>query len=214
VFDRFSQEDSSSTRAYGGLGMGLAIVRYIIEMHGGTVRALSEGEDKGATFVISIPILDRQATQHTPLSDAHLQHEAIASHPAELDGLKLLVVDDESDTCKMIAAAFRKCGSIVRTAERSTSALDVMDEWLPDIMIADINMPDIDGYQLIHEVRSRTPECGGKMPAVALTAMARIEDRVKALSAGYQMHVAKPVEISELRTIVASLANVVVKEHV
>lgn len=212
VFDRFAQEDSSNTRTHGGLGMGLAIVRYIVEMHGGTVQAKSEGEGKGATFIVAIPVMEKPVEEAPAIhADMHLQHESIAPHLPELDGLKLLVVDDEPDTCKMIETAFLKCGSVVRTADRPAGALAIIDEWQPDVIIADINMPATDGYQFIQSLRSRPPEKGGKTPAVALTAMTRIEDRAKALAAGFQMHVAKPVEILELRAIVASLASIVVK---
>jgi CheY-like chemotaxis protein len=123
--------------------------------------------------------------------------------------LKILVVDDEIDTCEMVSTAFEQCDASVRIARSGAEALDLMDRWLPDVMIADIGMPIMDGYELIQQVRVRDLNAGRTIPAIALSAMARIEDRVKALSAGFQMHVAKPVEVNELRTVVASLAGMV-----
>jgi hypothetical protein len=124
-----------------------------------------------------------------------------------------MVVDDEMDTCEMVCTALEQCGSDVKIVTSASEALAELDKWLPDVLIADISMPEVDGYALIRAVRERAPHAGGKIPAVALTAMARIEDRVKALNAGYQMHVPKPVELDELRAIVASLACIVTKNE-
>ncbi len=212
VFDRFAQEDSSGTRSYGGLGMGLSIVKYIAELHGGTIRAFSEGTGKGSSFTLALPLLQTapnlSAGQHFK---TELPRDVMSELPSELRGLKLLVVDDELDTCEMISAAFEQCGSRVTTATSASQALSQMAEYKPDILIADINMPQMDGYQLIQLIREREPENQGRIPAIALTALARIEDRGKALAAGYQMHVAKPVELNELYAVVSSLASVVAR---
>lgn len=214
IFGRFTQADSSTTRGQGGMGLGLAIVKSIVEFHGGSVSVVSEGEGKGATFTVSLPVLQkkRKLTREIEL-DAKGNREYLPC-PAELDGIKLLLVDDEIDTCEMITTAFKQCGTNVRFVTSAPEALMCLDEWTPDILIADISMPQMDGYELIRQVRKRESQDGKKsIPAIALTAMARIEDRMKAMSAGFQMHVAKPVEIDELRSITASLASVVVKER-
>jgi PAS domain S-box-containing protein len=213
VFERFSQEDSSITRTFGGMGMGLAIVKSIIELHGGTVQAFSEGAGKGTTFIISLPAANESRNRQSPQpSREEPPGDTILECPPELVGLKLLVVDDDPSTCEMVGTAFEQCGARVKTVDSAVGALAQIRVWLPDILVADISMPEMDGYQLIEQLRTRDTQAGGKVPAVALTAMARIEDRMKALAAGYQMHVAKPVELSELRAVVASLASVIVKE--
>jgi PAS domain S-box-containing protein len=214
AFDRFTQADSSTTRSFGGLGMGLAIVKSIIEMHGGTVEAFSKGEGTGATFKVSLPITDANQVRLVRRAEAEALPELRSrEYPPELAGLRVMVVDDEMDTCEMVCTSLEQCGSDVRIVSSASEALAELDKWLPDVLIADISMPEVDGYELIRAVRERAPHAGGKIPAVALTAMARIEDRVKALNAGYQMHVPKPVELDELRAIVASLACIVTKNE-
>lgn len=209
IFERFAQEDSSNTRAYGGLGMGLSIVKYIIELHGGTVRAASEGTGKGSAFTIMLP-LTKKRPEALPLPAVDLKgpDQRLIECPTELEGLKIMVIDDEVDTCQMISEAFEQCGSIVHGTTSASEALANWEKWQPELLICDINMPQIDGYQFIQQVRERKTTKGTKTPAIALTALARVEDRVKALSAGYQMHVAKPIELSELYIVVANLATV------
>jgi PAS domain S-box-containing protein len=206
VFDRFSQADSSITRSRGGLGMGLAIVKSLVELHGGEVSASSLGEGKGAVFTVKLPIsaVRKDAIGRRPVEDARLQAQ-IRQHD-DLVGLKILIVDDEPDSSEMLRIVFNQCGSIVETAESANAALVIFDQWQPDILISDIGMPEVDGNELIRILRE---ERGSRIPAVALTAMARIEDRLKALTAGYQMHVAKPVELKELIAIVSSLVGLV-----
>jgi CheY-like chemotaxis protein len=211
VFERFKQADSSITRAYGGMGVGLSIVKSITEMHGGTVSASSAGEGSGASFTVSLPLASVRGEAAGAAKEARAKQAAPRPCPRELDGLKVLVVDDDADACEMIRAAFEHCRSRVKTSVSAAEALALIQDWRPDILVADISMPEMDGYQLIRRVRSFGAQAGGSLPAVALTAMARVEDRVKALSAGYQMHVAKPVEPDELREVVASLVRVVFK---
>jgi PAS domain S-box-containing protein len=206
VFDRFSQADSSIRRSRGGLGMGLAIVKALVELHGGFMSVASPGEGQGAAFTVKLPIsaLREDTIRRRPIEKPTLQAELKQRH--DLVGLKLLIVDDEPDTCDLLRTMFNQCGSIVEIAQSADAALDVFDRWQPDILISDIGLPDVDGYELIRIIRE---ERGSRVPAVALTAMARIDDRLKALTAGYQMHVSKPVEPVELITIVSSLVGLV-----
>jgi PAS domain S-box-containing protein len=211
VFDRFRQADARTTRRHGGLGLGLAIVRHLVEMHGGTVSARSEGEGQGATFTVSLPLVP----VHAQDSATHeLSRHATGGHkvlplacPERLDGLKVLAVDDEVDTREVLRTAFEQCGAEVTTAASASEALALLLETRPDVLISDIGMPDEDGYELISKVRALSVESGGKIPAVALTAYARAEDRLRALRAGYQMHVPKPVELAELVAIVSRLTE-------
>jgi CheY-like chemotaxis protein len=184
--------------------MGLAIVKALVEMHGGCVSVASPGEGQGAVFTVKLPIsaVPEDTIRRRPIEKRTLHAELKQRH--DLVGLKLLVVDDEPDTCDMLRILFNQCGSIVETAQSADAALNVFDSWQPDILISDISLPDVDGYELIRIIRE---ERGSRVPAVALTAMARIDDRLKALTAGYQMHVPKPVEPVELITIVSSLVG-------
>jgi PAS domain S-box-containing protein len=210
VFDRFRQADASSTREYGGLGIGLAIVRHIVEMHGGGVSASSPGKGQGATFKISLP----------PISGARLTQpegpRAAAPPPKELrgledghrlDGVRVLIVEDDYDTLDMLKFIFVESGAEVIAATTVDEALDALERFGPDALVSDIAMPDRNGYDLIHEVRSREAQRGGKIPAVAVTAYARAEDRMRVLAAGFQMHIAKPIAPDELIAVVASLTG-------
>jgi signal transduction histidine kinase/ActR/RegA family two-component response regulator len=208
VFDAFRQEDSSSTRSHGGLGLGLSIVRHLTELHGGRIRAESPGEGLGATFTVELPV----NLLHTPASPQRAHPTAADSEPGPtaqgtLAGLRVLAVDDDMDTLDTVCALLEQSGAEVRTAASATAALQTLDEWSPNLLISDIGMPDDDGYSLIRKVRARPPERGGSIPAVALTAYARVEDRLKVLTAGFQMHVPKPIEPAELVAIVHSLAD-------
>lgn len=212
VFDRFRQADSSSTRKQGGLGLGLAIVRHLVELHGGTVEALSEGDGRGATFAVKLPLmtfhLAKAAEVQTDLAAG--ANKLTLECPPHLKGLRVLVVEDEVHDRELVSAILCKCHAEVRTAASSTEALAILGEpgrWRPDVVISDIEMDDADSCELIRRVRTMRAESGGFVPAVALTAYARSEDRMKALAAGFQMHVPKPVEPAELVTVLGSVTG-------
>jgi PAS domain S-box-containing protein len=210
VFDRFRQADARTTRRHGGLGLGLAIVRHLVEMHGGTVSAESAGEHLGSTFTVNLPLtpIYQRSSRQEPLTQATGGNSSVPLHcPERLDGLKVLAVDDEADTREVLRVAFEQCGAEVTLAASAAEALKLLLETKPDVLISDIGMPEEDGYELIEKVRELTVERGGKIPAVALTAYARAEDRLRALRSGYQMHVSKPVELAELVAIVARLTE-------
>ncbi|MDQ1612289.1 MAG: hypothetical protein QOG00_2220, partial [Pyrinomonadaceae bacterium] len=214
VFDRFRQADPSTTRKHGGLGLGLAIVRHLVELHGGTVTAESHGAGQGTTFKVSLPQMILHQPEHASNSGEH----AAAEHPtaggrialecpSELDGLRVLLVEDEPDSREMLVVVLTQCRAEVRAVSNAADALSQLESWRPDVLISDIEMPGEDGYTLIRKVRALPPERGGKIPAAALTAYARAEDRMRALLAGFQLHVPKPVEPAELAAVVASLAG-------
>ncbi|MCA1566772.1 MAG: response regulator [Acidobacteria bacterium] len=205
VFDRFRQADSTTTRNYGGLGLGLAIVRHLVELHGGTVNAESPGEGRGATFSATFPLLAVSTEAHS-VEATGVDGRAVNGR-SELEGLRVLVVDDEPDTRQVISAVITKSGAEVKTCASAPEALEMLKLWKPDILMSDIGMPDEDGYSLIQKVRSLSAESGGLIPAAALTAYARDEDRERALAAGFQMHVAKPIGARELIDTVAGLAG-------
>ena len=207
VFDRFQQADSSVTRRHGGLGLGLAITRHLVEMHGGTVEAQSEGEGHGATFTVKLPM--QAVTSLVALTDSQRDSQTTdgADGRPNLAGVRILAVDDSRDTRELITVVLETCGANVTTASLVREALDVFAGWKPDVLICDIGMPDEDGYALIKTIRDLPPEQGGKVPAIALTGYVRVEDRIRALEAGYQMFAPKPIEAGELCTIVATLVR-------
>ena len=207
VFERFRQADQATTRQHGGLGLGLAIVRHLIELHGGTVQVESAGEGQGATFRVKLPLVPVYQKQNIEERVHPAAREALASFscPERLDGLKVLVVDDEADTRELLRIGISQCGAEVMTAASASEALEIINKDRPQILISDIGMPDEDGYDLIRKVRALPAERGGDIPAIALTAYARTEDRMQVLRAGYQMHVPKPVEFAELIAIITSL---------
>ncbi len=207
VFERFRQADMKTTRAHGGLGLGLAIVRQLVELHGGTVGVTSEGEGKGATFVARIPVLSVYQNEVTGEQNQPGAETAGKDHATDLYGVKILVVDDEADTCELLRSLLSSCGAEVTAARSANEAFRLFQLMRPDVLVSDIGMPYEDGYELMRKVRALPEVKGGKVPAVALTAYARPEDRLKALRAGYQMHVTKPLNLDELVSIVVGLAN-------
>jgi signal transduction histidine kinase len=215
VFDRFSQADGSYQRNHSGLGLGLAIVRHLVELHGGTVGVESAGTAQGATFTVTLPLrqvdwkMRMSRTSRTSQLPIRAEQSAILDpHSAMLTGMRVLVVDDEEDTRKVVAALLTEGEAEVQTAASSAEAIALLLEWTPDVIVADIGMPDEDGYEFIRRVRRREAKQGKKQtPAIAVTAYARTEDRLKALAAGYQQHLSKPVEPLELLVVVASLGQ-------
>jgi len=208
VFDRFQQADSTTTRNYGGLGLGLAIVRHLVELHGGTVSAESAGEGLGATFSTTFPLLALSTEAYgVEAAGGDSRDCQTLNSRFRLEGLRVLVVDDEPDTRQVISAVISKSGAEVKTCASVPEALETLQRWKPDILMSDIGMPGEDGYSLIRKVRSLSVESGGLTPAAALTAYAREDDRQQALAAGFQMHVAKPIGSMELISTVACLAG-------
>lgn len=208
VFDRFRQADSSSTRRHGGLGLGLALVKHFVELHGGSVAVQSPGEGQGATFIVRLPLAIAEIADPTPRVHPTAQGErTLVADGARLEGLRILVVDDDPDALDLVTAILTGAGAVARTALSSPEALRVIEQWRPDVLVSDIEMPGEDGYTLIRQIRARSIEDGGKTPAIALTAYGRAQDRMLSLTAGYNMHVPKPVDPGELTTIIASVAG-------
>ncbi|MFQ4163532.1 MULTISPECIES: PAS domain-containing sensor histidine kinase [Nostocales] len=191
VFEYFRQENSTTTRKFGGLGLGLAIVRYLTEMHGGLVTAHSQGEGQGATFTVKLPIVSAPQNQLGESEDCH-SRDSIAH--SSLQGLRILIVDDEADIRQLVAFILEESGAEVCITKSASEALAVMEKSVPDLLVCDIGMPDVDGYMLMRQIRALPPEKGGQMLAVALTAYAGEYNRKQALAAGFQMHLAKPID--------------------
>jgi signal transduction histidine kinase/CheY-like chemotaxis protein len=206
VFERFRQADSSSTRAHGGLGLGLAIVRHLVELHGGTVHATSEGEGKGATFSVRLPLGPLRAAVEEPAAPG-TSVTAGARGVEDLTGVRVLVVEDDPESRELIESMLGRLGAEVEAAASAAEAMAAMERRAPDVLLSDIEMPGENGYSLIRRIRALPSERGGRVPAAALTAYARSEDRVAALTAGFQLHLAKPVAGPELAAVVASLAR-------
>jgi PAS domain S-box-containing protein len=205
VFDRFRQADSSTTRRHGGLGLGLAIVRHLVDLHGGTVWAESEGEGQGAAFIVRLPITSA-ANWPIPAGEPPAPRVPVPTTPtSRLDGRTVLVVDDDADARDVVATVFNDARARVVVAGSCREALDGFARQLPDVLIADVGMPDEDGFTLIRRVRDRSAEQGGRVLAIALTAYARPEDRDRALEAGFDRHVVKPVDPHELVAVVTGM---------
>jgi PAS domain S-box-containing protein len=214
IFDRFHQADSASTRRSTGLGLGLSLVRHLVELHGGTVYAKSPGEGQGASFVINLPLraVLPQASDGRPPVFGGVGVPGAAS----LEGVWALVVDDEADARDLVATLLQQFGAKVTAVASAVEALAVIaanERGQPDVVVSDVSMPEVDGYELMRRVRELAPEKGGRIPAVALTAYGRSIDRIRALSAGFQMHMPKPVEPAELATVVASLTGLASKRR-
>jgi len=205
IFERFNQTDSTITRHHGGLGLGLAIAKHLTELHGGKVYARSSGLGKGSTFVVNLPLLPAHTEKER--EDAEKRHAQLDGDlkDADLIGVQLIVVDDEMDSARTVQAILKRRGAVIRVAGSMEEALALFIESAPQVLISDIGMPGHDGYELITRLRNLP---GGKaVPAIALTALARTEDRTRALKAGFQMHLAKPVDAAELVAVVRNLAD-------
>ncbi|MGC4030965.1 MAG: ATP-binding protein [Tepidisphaeraceae bacterium] len=211
VFDRFRQADASTTRRHGGLGLGLSIVRQLIDMHGGTVQVKSAGKGRGASFIVTLPIMLLEATTADQSHDTAVTKELVQkTHEAarlQLAGVNILAIDDEPDGRSMLHRLLGECGAVVQTAGSAAEAIAAFDTCRPAVIVSDIGMPGEDGYSLIRRIRSRPAVAGGQVPAIALTAYARANDRIRAIEAGFQAHLVKPVNPAELIITVAAMAN-------
>jgi PAS domain S-box-containing protein len=209
AFEKFSQSDTPGTRKTGGLGLGLSIVKHLTEMHGGSVRATSEGEGKGSTFIVSLPVVavrQEETSGERIHPGSAVTNDPVSVNSVTLEGVKILVVDDEKDAREVIRRLLASARAEVVTAASTAEAIEIIQEARPDVLVSDIGMPGQDGYELIRRVRMLGGGVGSTK-AVALTAFARLEDRTRAMLAGYQMHLAKPVEPSELIVTVAVLTG-------
>ena len=210
IFDRFRQFDGSMTRRQGGLGLGLALVRQIAELHGGTASVSSKGKDQGATFTICLPLLPlrieslgNEPRVHPEVVNSILSEEV----RADLSGLKIMIVDDEADSRELLELTLKGLGAAITLADSASFALKAIEKEKFDLIISDIGMPDEDGFSLIKKIRNLPAERDRKIPAIALTAYARAEDRIKALQSGFQMHISKPINLNELTAVISSIAE-------
>ena len=211
VFERFRQADGATTRRHTGLGLGLAIVRQLVELHGGTVHAASEGVGRGATFTVRLPISagEAQGGQAAALGERRTAASTASPMPRlpRLDGLRILVVDDNADGRTLTSLVLTQAGASVKAVASVREALQMLEVERPDVLVSDIGLPDEDGYALIRQIRQHEAEHGGFLPAVALTGYARAEDRARILAAGFQAHVPKPVEPVELTAAIATITH-------
>jgi signal transduction histidine kinase/ActR/RegA family two-component response regulator len=206
VFEYFRQEDSTTTRRFGGLGLGLAIVRHLTELHGGSVQVESPGDELGTTFIVRLPVFTRTKTPEPQAENTALNPQPLMLHGA-LTGLNILVVDDEPDVRELVSFVLKRAGARVSTAASASATLRQMEQSLPDVLVCDIGMPEQDGYMLIRQIRGLSPQQGGQIPAIALTAYAGSVNQQQAIAAGFQLHLAKPVEPETLVRAIAALVR-------
>jgi len=208
VFDRFRQAEASISRKQGGLGLGLAVVRHLVELHGGSISAESEGLGRGSVFTVDLPLAqERRDPARAEERKREVERRRSRSGAIRLDGVHVLVVEDDEDTCKLLGTMLRRYGARVTATKSAQEGLRAFQNELPDVLVSDIGMPDEDGYELIRKLRSRPPEKGGLTPAIALTGYASRKDRERALMAGYQQHLAKPIEQAEMIAAIAALVG-------
>jgi PAS domain S-box-containing protein len=210
IFERFRQGGTGTNREYGGLGLGLTIAKHLAELHGGGVVARSEGRGRGAQFTVKLPLMVAVQTAGADTDDREhptAQQQSLHGDVPSLAGLKVLVVDDEADAREVVSVILSSAGADVIRAESAARAIELVGQSRPDLIVSDIGMPQEDGLTLMRRLRALTPEQGGAIPAIALTAFARTQDRLDVLSAGYQMHVPKPIEQLELLTVIGSLTK-------
>ncbi|MBV9912047.1 MAG: response regulator, partial [Sinobacteraceae bacterium] len=205
VFDRFRQADSTSTRQHTGMGLGLAIVRHVVELHGGAVRADSAGENAGSTFTVSLPLAAERALGPGDWHDASRVSAAAGPAGRPAKAWRVLLVDDDEDGREMTVAGLQRAGFELRAVSTGAEALALLDHWLPDVIVSDIGMPGMNGYDFMRALRSRPADRGGRVPALALTGFARLEDAVQARDSGFQGHLAKPISSEDLAAAVARL---------
>ena len=210
IFDRFRQADGTTTRSHGGLGLGLSIVRHLVELHGGSIKADSEGAGKGATFTITLPLAPQSTARRKAVTGSLRAKEVSDGHFTSLPSLndvKILLVDDDADTLHVISAMLDGSKAVVQTAASVSEAMEILEWYNPDVLVSDLAMPGEDGYSLIRKVRALGVAGGYELPALALTSYVRVEDRTRALSAGFNLFVPKPVQLEELVTAIATLAE-------
>jgi signal transduction histidine kinase/ActR/RegA family two-component response regulator len=209
IFDRFRQADGSTTRVHGGLGLGLSIVKHLVQLHEGEIKVESDGKDRGTTFIVSLPLTSDGSAEEIEKRRAveETGDRLPAGFSTLLEGMRILVVDDEADSRELVATILTRCGGEVKSCESAAEALRAFRVWKPDILVSDIGMPQEDGYTLIKKLRKQKLKLAKEIPAVALTAYATEDDRARALSAGFQMHVAKPIEPEDLVKSIAGAAG-------
>jgi CheY-like chemotaxis protein len=202
IFERYRQGDSSSTRAYGGLGLGLAIAHQLVVLHGGKIEAESDGEGKGSRFIVSLPIAAAEAHAATRAGRSGRGKDVFPSE--SLRGLHIMVVDDNASVRDLVALTLTKCGASVTVATSVDDALGLMPNLAPDVVVSDLAMPNIDGYEFVRRFRAMTDSKGGRIPVIALTAYGSVQDRERALEAGFDSYLSKPIDPGELVHAVAA----------